>query len=146
MNTTTEAVALLKQTESYLAALHTSVARHDNLAANLGCAGCELLTSIRAALSAPTATARAGQPLSELQAAAVSDLRLQPGTFVTAAAVDQALKEHPAFPGPEPTVPDADPDELLTQANQIAAAMTESLHEMRVLPDNLRLEFGWSRG
>jgi hypothetical protein len=34
--------ALLRDTENYLSALHGSVARHDNLAANLGCAGCEL--------------------------------------------------------------------------------------------------------
>ncbi|NUS82993.1 MAG: hypothetical protein HOY75_09615 [Streptomyces sp.] len=44
--------ALLKQTESYLSALHGSVARHDNLAANLGCAGCELRDSIRGVLAA----------------------------------------------------------------------------------------------
>lgn len=35
-------LALLRDAESYLSALHGSVARHDNLAANFGCAGCEL--------------------------------------------------------------------------------------------------------
>jgi len=39
---------LLRDTERYLSALHGSVARHDNLAANLGCAGCELRDKIRA--------------------------------------------------------------------------------------------------
>jgi hypothetical protein len=44
------AVALLKQAENYLSALHGSVARHDNLAANLGCAGCQLRDAMRTAL------------------------------------------------------------------------------------------------
>ncbi|WP_405924894.1 hypothetical protein [Streptomyces sp. NBC_00035] len=44
---------LLRRTESYLSALHSSVARHDNLAANLGCAGCELRDQIRVALATP---------------------------------------------------------------------------------------------
>ena len=39
---------LLRDTERYLSALHGSVARHDNLAANLGCAGCELRDKIQA--------------------------------------------------------------------------------------------------
>ncbi|MFF9309968.1 hypothetical protein ACF1BS_03565 [Streptomyces sp. NPDC014748] len=41
---------LLRDAESYLSALHGSVARHDVLAANLGCAGCELRDRIAAAL------------------------------------------------------------------------------------------------
>jgi hypothetical protein len=41
---------LLARAESYLSALHGSVARHDNLAANLGCAGCELRNQIAAEL------------------------------------------------------------------------------------------------
>jgi len=44
------AVELLRRTESYLSALHGSVARHDNLAANLGCAGCELRDQVGAEL------------------------------------------------------------------------------------------------
>jgi hypothetical protein len=44
---------LLRRAEAYLSALHGSVARHDNLAANYGCAGCELRDQIRAAASAP---------------------------------------------------------------------------------------------
>ncbi|MGY5048261.1 hypothetical protein ACWDE0_21915 [Streptomyces sp. 900105755] len=47
--------ALLRDAENYLSALHGSVARHDNLAANLGCAGCELRDKIRAALAVPAA-------------------------------------------------------------------------------------------
>ncbi|MFF0166760.1 hypothetical protein [Streptomyces prasinus] len=43
-------LALLRDAESYLSALHGSVARHDHLAANLGCAGCELRDRITAAL------------------------------------------------------------------------------------------------
>jgi hypothetical protein len=43
---------LLRRAESYLSALHGSVARHDNLAANLGCAGCELRDQIQAVLAA----------------------------------------------------------------------------------------------
>jgi ribosomal protein L37AE/L43A len=42
--------ALLRDVEAHLSALHGSVARHDNLAANLGCSGCELRDRIRAAL------------------------------------------------------------------------------------------------
>jgi len=46
---------LLRRAESYLSALHGSVARHDNLAANFGCAGCELRDQIQAALTAAPA-------------------------------------------------------------------------------------------
>ena len=46
------AIDLLRRTESLLSALHGSVARHDNLAANLACAGCELRDQIRGALAA----------------------------------------------------------------------------------------------
>jgi len=48
--TTDRAADLLRRTESYLSALHGSVARHDNLGANLGCAGCELRDQLAAAL------------------------------------------------------------------------------------------------
>jgi hypothetical protein len=51
----TEPLALLRDTEHYLSALHGSVARHDNLAANYGCAGCELRDRITAAVSAAVA-------------------------------------------------------------------------------------------
>jgi hypothetical protein len=47
---TETALDLLKRAEALLSALHGSVARHDNLAANLGCAGCELRDQIRGAL------------------------------------------------------------------------------------------------
>ncbi|MFJ4847574.1 hypothetical protein [Streptomyces sp. NPDC088733] len=48
----TNPIDLLKRTEHYLSALHGSVGRHDNLAANYACAGCELRDQIQAALSA----------------------------------------------------------------------------------------------
>jgi hypothetical protein len=55
----TEPLALLRDTEHYLSALHGSVARHDNLAANYGCAGCELRDRIAAALLEITAAVSA---------------------------------------------------------------------------------------
>ncbi|MFE9764646.1 hypothetical protein ACFYPC_08965 [Streptomyces sp. NPDC005808] len=55
MTTTPEPTDLLRRSESYLSAMHGSVARHDNLAANLACAGCELRDQIRAALAEPAA-------------------------------------------------------------------------------------------
>ena len=51
------ALTLLRDTESYLSALHGSVARHDNLAANLACAGCELRSRINAVLRHPATVA-----------------------------------------------------------------------------------------
>ncbi|MEU2780572.1 hypothetical protein [Streptomyces sp. NPDC007110] len=54
---TETAIALLRDAENYLSALHGSVARHDNLAANLGCAGCELRGVLAAALPELTAAA-----------------------------------------------------------------------------------------
>lgn len=58
------AVALLKQAESYLSALHGSVARHDHLAANLGCAGCELRDQINAALPTLAVSTQVHPPVS----------------------------------------------------------------------------------
>jgi hypothetical protein len=52
---TETAIDLLKRAESYLSALHGSVARHDSLGVNLGCAGCELRDKIRAELAAAAA-------------------------------------------------------------------------------------------
>ncbi|MFJ2110570.1 hypothetical protein ACIOEX_01355 [Streptomyces sp. NPDC087850] len=46
-----DAVDLLRRAESYLSALHGSVARHDNLGANLACAGCALRGQIHDALN-----------------------------------------------------------------------------------------------
>jgi hypothetical protein len=48
---------LLRDTERYLSALHGSVARHDNLAANLGCAGCELRDRLAVELRAEPSSA-----------------------------------------------------------------------------------------
>lgn len=56
---TETARALLRDAENYLSALHGSVARHDNLAANLGCAGCELRDRLAAALRAPAVVSAA---------------------------------------------------------------------------------------
>lgn len=41
---------LLADVEQHLSALHGSVARHDNLGANLACSGCQLRDQIRDAL------------------------------------------------------------------------------------------------
>lgn len=49
---TEQTTRLLRDAENYLSALHGSVARHDNLAANFGCAGCELRDKIGAELCA----------------------------------------------------------------------------------------------
>jgi hypothetical protein len=65
---TDQTARLLRDAENYLSALHGSVARHDNLAANFGCAGCELRDRLTAALPAApavpagqaSATGRAG--------------------------------------------------------------------------------------
>jgi hypothetical protein len=69
----TEPLALLRDTEHYLSALHGSVARHDNLAADYGCAGCELRDRIAAAVSAavapPTDRAAAEAALAAVEAA-----------------------------------------------------------------------------
>lgn len=53
--TTETARDLLARVESYLSALHGSVARHDQLAANLACAGCELRDQIAVELRRPAA-------------------------------------------------------------------------------------------
>jgi hypothetical protein len=56
------ALDLLKRAEALLSALHGSVARHDNLAAHLGCAGCELRDLISAALPSLAAVPAAVPP------------------------------------------------------------------------------------
>lgn len=50
MTNHTDPTDLLRRAEAHLSALHGSVARHDNLGVNLGCAGCELRDEIRAEL------------------------------------------------------------------------------------------------
>jgi hypothetical protein len=66
---TDQPTRLLRDAENYLNALHGSVARHDNLAANFGCAGCELRDRIgvelRAVSSASPAPATDGDTLRE---------------------------------------------------------------------------------
>ena len=66
---TTRSADLLRRTEAYLSALHGSVARHDNLGVNLGCAGCELRDEIRNGLAAVDWTD--GHPQLEAIASAV---------------------------------------------------------------------------
>lgn len=74
--TSPTALDLLKRAEALLSALHGSVARHDNLAANLGCAGCELRDQISAALpslaAAPAALPPAADRAPEWRAAVSS--------------------------------------------------------------------------
>ncbi|WP_435595898.1 hypothetical protein [Streptomyces albogriseolus] len=69
----TEPLALLRDTEHYLSALHGSVARHDNLAANYGCAGCELRDRIAAAVSAAVAPPTNQAALRDRIAQAIED-------------------------------------------------------------------------
>ncbi|MFF7308127.1 hypothetical protein [Streptomyces sp. NPDC008137] len=73
---TDQTARLLRDAENYLSALHGSVARHDNLAANLGCAGCELRDRIaaeRAATPAVQAPATDRAALREIAAQAIRD-------------------------------------------------------------------------
>ncbi|MEV8033940.1 hypothetical protein [Streptomyces sp. NPDC086182] len=69
--TNPQADELLRRAEAYLSALHGSVARHDNLAANLACAGCELRDQIRAAASEPDDTDLAEPDIDQMMAAGV---------------------------------------------------------------------------
>ncbi|MGW4786142.1 hypothetical protein [Streptomyces sp. NPDC004230] len=60
---TDQTARLLRDAEGYLGALHASVARHDNLAANFGCVGCELRDQIHAALATvPAVVSASVQP------------------------------------------------------------------------------------
>lgn len=59
---TTDPTDLLRQAETYLSALHTSVARHDNLGADLTCHGCQLRERIAAALAEASVTAAPCHP------------------------------------------------------------------------------------
>ncbi|MEU5624245.1 hypothetical protein [Streptomyces tendae] len=74
MNDQTTALALLRDAENYLSAQHGSVARHDHLAANLACAGCELRDRIGAALPelAAVLPATTDQTAEELASLAVN--------------------------------------------------------------------------
>ncbi|MFC8987884.1 hypothetical protein [Streptomyces sp. NPDC057115] len=72
---TTDPIALLRDAENYLSALHGSVARHDHLAANLACAGCELRDRIAAALPELAAVSSAVVAPPTDQAAEVDRLR-----------------------------------------------------------------------
>ena len=84
---------LLRRTESYLSALHGSVARHDNLAANLACAGCELRDQIRAALAAvpapsPAPADQAAEPVCKFEEGCHRVVPCEPGC---GASVDWAV-------------------------------------------------------
>lgn len=73
LNSTPEPRELLKRAESYLSALHGSVARHDNLAANLGCAGCELRDQLAAELRRQAVEEPA--PLAEFELRGTAEIR-----------------------------------------------------------------------
>ncbi|MFS4103821.1 hypothetical protein [Streptomyces sp. PD-S100-1] len=64
---------LMRDAESYLSALHGSVARHDHLAANLSCAGCELRQRIAATL--PRLVAAEHPPVDRAMDEVVADAR-----------------------------------------------------------------------
>lgn len=101
MTDLTDPTDLLRRAESHLSALHGSVARHDNLAANLSCAGCQLRDEIRAALSAVPAPPAADQtPL----AAALTEVLRGFRAADTAGLVDAG--EVIAFVGPTVTPED----------------------------------------
>jgi len=91
---TTDPIALLRDAENYLSALHGSVARHDHLAANLACAGCELRDRIAAALpelaavSSAVVAPRTDQTTAEAALAAVETAL---GDTLTADAREEAL-------------------------------------------------------
>ncbi|MET7746558.1 hypothetical protein [Streptomyces sp. NPDC005385] len=78
MNQPNTTHALLRDTENYLSALHGSVARHDNLAANFGCAGCELRDKLANALrdtdpaAVPVAVSPPATPTDRVAAAAAA--------------------------------------------------------------------------
>lgn len=86
-----QARTLLTRAESYLSALHGSVARHDNLGANFGCAGCELRDQVAAELRRMAAAASGVQPdtrpVPDTEAATTADR----GTALWAAAGAVAL-------------------------------------------------------
>ncbi|WP_020116781.1 hypothetical protein [Streptomyces canus] len=85
---TTDTARLLRDAERYLSALHGSVARHDNLAAGLACAGCELRDKIRTALPA-LATGQA----EDRTAAALTEVRRLCEMTVAASARVQAIDQ-----------------------------------------------------
>jgi hypothetical protein len=64
---TDQTTRLLRDAENYLSALHGSVARHDNLAANYGCAGCELRDKLAAERAAAPAAVVPGRTADETQ-------------------------------------------------------------------------------
>lgn len=93
--TSPTALGLLKRAEALLSALHGSVARHDNLAANLGCAGCELRDQISAALPSLAAAPAALPPAADR--ATLSDADRQFLTFALDLAADQMASRGDEF-------------------------------------------------
>lgn len=135
----TEPLALLRDTEHYLSALHGSVARHDNLAANYGCAGCELRDRITAALPEITA--------------AVSAAVTPPTTTTHGLSVQHAdaLWDAVAIPGPRtPTYPEQHErvcravreilDDLLPAPTDRAAVLREAIAAARQESERLSRE------
>lgn len=104
------ALDLLRRAEQHLSALHGSVGRHDNLAANLACGGCELRDTIAAALPKLPAEPRPAVGQTELRAQIAAAMRPH------FSCIDPADPEGPApcscgwpDPGPDAT-PDNDLD------------------------------------
>ncbi|WP_405673168.1 hypothetical protein [Streptomyces sp. NBC_01530] len=134
------AVDLLNRTEHLLSALHGSVARHDNLAANLGCAGCELRDQIRAALPAVSSAV----PATTQDRAGLRD-RIAAAMRTHFSCINPADPDGPApcscgwaDPGPEAT-PDNDLDAHI--ADVVLAVLPAPVDRGAVLRDFLwRLE------
>ncbi|MEU3826493.1 hypothetical protein AB0F36_14410 [Streptomyces sp. NPDC029080] len=83
---------LLRDAENYLSALHGSVARHDNLAANYGCAGCERRDKIAAELRAAAPAGPA--PATDRSAAPTDWIDGHPQLEAIAAAVWERCEHH----------------------------------------------------
>ncbi|MFF8953862.1 hypothetical protein ACF09I_34450 [Streptomyces sp. NPDC014940] len=76
--------ALLRDAENYLSALHGSVARHDNLAANLGCAGCELRDKLAAELRRLAGEAQQDEAVVDRAAVNRALVALRAGNYISA--------------------------------------------------------------
>jgi hypothetical protein len=100
----TDPFEVLRDAETYLSALHNSVARHDNLGADFTCHGCQLREQITAALaaasSAPAVDRRDVQTvLAETVAAyAAGRLGVSVADVLDAAADASAAKHAPTRP------------------------------------------------
>jgi hypothetical protein len=76
---TTDPFEVLRDAETYLSALHNSVARHDNLGADFTCHGCQLREQITAALAEPAAPSAPADRATEWREAADAIVAEFPG-------------------------------------------------------------------